>query len=688
MNAIMGKDSKSAKSTTISSSGTGPDRHRMELKIGYRVVLSGLKSTAYNDERGIIHSLPTPGQANGRYGILLDGRDRPIGIRRENIFLVSTNPKTTEEKLRERERTSVDGQYRNENSSFADFEQLQNVAALLSAFASMQRPSSCRISRLSAQLPDLYQELLSGGGIPLGIRKDWAKNYLLSIQNQSIGYPQSAEMKLKSESYMPSRSDFYQRINSNHPKKVRWYCDLIISDLPRPGDVFPMDTIADDERTVYGSLVRQSFSNSVYLKEALYKGTTHVAVGFVDLGVLLAASLEEAPEGQSGPLRFLGIEMCSYSVAKTYVIWEMLKQTPVSTQDRKGHIRSIAQVWFSSTWDEWTADATKSALTSLCARSKQMAYHPEVEKLLEHWCNAPLISLEEARKQYRLTSNDDYTAIPYLMRKNDRVAQARYELTGDIALRGQPCYGNTIRFDCPDGTAPLDFNETVFSVLSFEDIAKALSPSVTVVDAAEKLILANIAKLANWVVAGDLNVELVCAKIQNVLEDVIDARPWTMSWSNVLDYMKHSEFHRMARACSAHGETVHFAYSMNWTNSVFGTYIIDYLDAKRRSSFIDGANDAMRHFYESHGWTEYLRLPRPSHPVNTTCQYALEVLHHPAWLKYFFEIARKGGPCKVGNFEHGFGSPLSHTGATQAVAFTWTYDPEVWFNPREMSMEI
>lgn len=171
-----------------------------------------------------------------------------------------------------------------------------------------------------------------------------------------------------------------------------------------------------------------------------------------------------------------------------------------------------------------------------------------------------------------------------------------------------------------------DLNETVFSVLSFEDITKILSPSVTVVDAAEKLILANIAK----VVAGNLSVKLICAKVHDVLEDVVESRPWTMSWSNVLDYMKHSDFHWMARACSAHYETVHFAYSMNWTDSVFGTNIIDYLDEENRSRFIDIANDVMKRFYESVGWTEYLRLPRPSHPVNTTCQYALEVLHHPA----------------------------------------------------------
>lgn len=63
---VMDKESKSKRSTTGPSSGTGPERHGVKLKIGYRVVLDSLKSTAYNDKRGTIHSLPKPGQENGR----------------------------------------------------------------------------------------------------------------------------------------------------------------------------------------------------------------------------------------------------------------------------------------------------------------------------------------------------------------------------------------------------------------------------------------------------------------------------------------------------------------------------------------------------------------------------------------------------------------------------------------------
>jgi len=664
---------------TAATRGCARGASGCDIEVGFLVVLEGLQSAEYNGKRGTIKSLPASGQKDGRYGVLVDGKDKPVAIRRANVVLISTNPKSTEEKLREREMFSFGEHAKQMKRTPVNNEQLLNMAGLMEVYLSMQNKSD----KKTEPLPDFRRELFhQDAGLPTGINEKWAFDYLDTVWKQCCNLPHLAESEIKAPNFTPNELDFYKRLNSNHPKKVEWYCEP-----PSPGDVFPVDTIVDDERTVYGSLVRQSFSNSVYLKEALYKGTTHVAVGFVDLGMLFAASLQEPPDGQSGPLHFLGIDMCPCVVAKTLVIWEMLKQTPRTLQKRKDHIRSVAQVWFSTTWSETTGDAVKTALVSLFARSRK-PYHPEVDRLLQHWLDAPLISLEEARKHHCMTSNDDFSSIPYLKRKSDRIAQAKYELTGDFALGGEPCYGNTLRFDCPDGTAPLDTNETIFTVLSFEDITETLSPSVSTLEAAERIVLANVSKMADWAVAGDVSVELVCAKIQDKLEDVIAARPWTMSWSNVLDYMKHSDFHRMARACSAHGETVHFAYSMNWTNSVFGTYIIDYYNAKERSSFIDAANYTMRRIYQSYGWSDYLRLPRPTHPINTTCQFALELFNHPKWLKYFFGVARKRGPCKMGNFEHGFGSPLSHTGATQSVAFTWTYDPEVWFIPREMPSGI
>jgi hypothetical protein len=113
-----------------------------------------------------------------------------------------------------------------------------------------------------------------------------------------------------------------------------------------------------------------------------------VAVGFVDLGILLAADLEAG----SKPLRFIGIERSTYAVAKTNVIWELLKHTPSSGLERKQYLHSIIQVWFSSAWSFATLKAVRAALTRLCIMEK--SFHPEVRRLLEHWLNAPTFSLK------------------------------------------------------------------------------------------------------------------------------------------------------------------------------------------------------------------------------------------------------------------------------------------------------
>ena len=49
--------------------------------------------------------------------------------------------------------------------------------------------------------------------------------------------------------------------------------------------------------------------------------------------------------------------------------------------------------------------------------------------------------------------------------------------------------------------------------------------------------------------------------------------PYSMSWSNVLDYIEPSAFHRMARACSAPSGTVHYGYSMNWPQYIYGASV-------------------------------------------------------------------------------------------------------------------
>lgn len=61
-------------------------------------------------------------------------------------------------------------------------------------------------------------------------------------------------------------------------------------------------------------------------------------------------------------------------------------------------------------------------------------------------------------------------------------------------------------------------------------------------------------------------------------------KPYSMSWSNVCDYIEPETFHTMARACSAPEQTVHFLHSMNWIQDVKGAFYMDHQFASTQGS--------------------------------------------------------------------------------------------------------
>eukprot|EP00798_Chlamydomonas_sp_ICE-L_P029351 gene29351-12437_t len=50
------------------------------------------------------------------------------------------------------------------------------------------------------------------------------------------------------------------------------------------------------------------------------------------------------------------------------------------------------------------------------------------------------------------------------------------------------------------------------------------------------------------------------SKIQGFQEEIRQLKPWTVSWSNVPDYVDTAAFHRMARQLSGAEDTVHYAH--------------------------------------------------------------------------------------------------------------------------------
>jgi hypothetical protein len=49
-----------------------------------------------------------------------------------------------------------------------------------------------------------------------------------------------------------------------------------------------------------------------------------------------------------------------------------------------------------------------------------------------------------------------------------------------------------------------------------------------------------------------------------VINKIRSLEPYTISWSNVPDYMHPADFHRLAQAISAPSDTVHFMHRLVW----------------------------------------------------------------------------------------------------------------------------
>merc|ERR1712061_46637 len=98
---------------------------------------------------------------------------------------------------------------------------------------------------------------------------------------------------------------------------------------PKMGEVIAWREDSTMPLPKYCPMTRTSFCNIPPRKEVLHRGTTHVAVGFNDLSVLLVCDLQDPPGDRAGPLVFKGVDMSSYSVAKSAVVTEMLRQADV-----------------------------------------------------------------------------------------------------------------------------------------------------------------------------------------------------------------------------------------------------------------------------------------------------------------------------------------------------------------------
>lgn len=544
----------------------------------------------------------------------------------------------------------------------------EQLAALNAVFASMGMTGIAdELGMKPPALPAFHLEVKKHSAWPKGVDVKWAKEYLSFCFQQSRFLPHTLESQICHPSYTVPTPHLAKRANRS-TRRLEWLCSV----SARAGDIMPEDPL---ERLTYFESSRRAFSNQSYRAEILTRGTVHVAVGFVDLGVLLCCKFAQGGDARAGALEFVGVELSVFAVAKSLVVWQM-------AADAGGNLEAataILQVWFSATWNLGTVDAFRHAVAAVRENSAAMyGDNDAVSALLEHWAQCKGVPLKHARAQWAETVTLDGCNIGHLVHKTDRLRMIAYELTGDVfvdvasELTGSICW-----WDCPDGTPPSEHDQTFFSVLDLSKVMEEAAGEQGLFPACEEFLRRRVRNLIARAAAGEVVVRAMVGNVEALVPQIAALHPCTMSWSNVSDYFQQSQFHAIARACSVHGNTVHFAYTMNWTTDVMGAYVIDFHDAEERRAIIAQGYQMLQKVYQVHGLQRTFRLPPPENPMNIA-DYTLVFVWYKKWVDTFLAAARHAGAVNPGNAEPVVYNPLTKTGNT-TVFLVWTYDEDVVF---------
>ena len=168
---------------------------------------------------------------------------------------------------------------------------------------------------------------------------------------------------------------------------------------------------------------------------------THVSFGYVDLCQLLWADYSIPFEGK---LHIYGYDQAEVSVARSVLIYEMMKRPKTEVSDK-----TILQIWFSSCWDQ----DTQREFYSFLDKHVPNINNSLLSKFAPVWEKKRELTVEEAQKAFTDQIQGVHSeALLNLNVRADRVAFARYLFTGCIFVDEgcDPVCGNVTMFPSCD----------------------------------------------------------------------------------------------------------------------------------------------------------------------------------------------------------------------------------------------
>lgn len=616
------------------------------FKLGERILTVDLSTKELNQCTGVIVNLPEvdTNSADDRFGVKIEKVMDTKLIKRKNLIWNRKTKKQFDEEL-----------YPKQNL----VEYVSNWRELL------QSAAQNGYKRPTYEMPNLLEELMAHSGLPNGVDKKWAEGYLNFVFHISWIAKVEYETKYKKHDFKPGIEELSQRLPTFTQKdgSLQWYFGP-----RRVGDV-------DAARPTlqYSSMFSHSFSNQYY-HTANMPIAPVVAVGFADLGLLLTVNLRTLEGSNEDVLKFYGIDQGAFVVAKTLVIWEMIRSKKQENYNEQLHF--ILQAWFSTTFSKGCHEVVMNAVYKALENVNEKT-NEDVLKILNYWKDLgdKKIPVSVAREEKVRSTQPGYSKLYNFARLQDRLEVMNYELTGDFCLLGDEVEANFMRHHLPLGTPPMLKNETVLSTVDSQTLMEVLlkNKSLTVLQAIKQYLLKHLEKLVQRARAGKIQIKLYCSRIETMKSRIAALKPRTMTWSNILDYMDYTSFHEMARACSVNGHCVHYAYSMNWTQKTFGSRIDDFYreGSGLRAKIIDSVVEGLTKQYNSNGWNQIVAMPVRETKMVVE-KYNLERQTFQPWATSFCEVGKQSGRITMNPADFSGYMPFSATGGG-SVYVSWTY---------------
>ncbi|KAE9080508.1 hypothetical protein PF005_g22827, partial [Phytophthora fragariae] len=613
--------------------------------------------------------------------------------------------------------------------------------------------------------PQIHAEFPKHRGWPAGIDPVFARKVLYRAYLDACANPWVKALAMRDGTFfdMTNPADMIKRWHGTAAFQIL----REKSGSLRYGDIIDYREVQSDVFPAYDARIRSNFANNPNRPEVYIFGTTHIAIGFNDFSSLLAATLRD--EVNTGmPLQFVGFEMSEFAVAKCKVVAQMLGSPNVSissvmevwlsstwsdttlkdfrksvdevlnksarTQNENSKVLSYLKHWaskdpissakaqseFFSTLEKYN----QKTVSVLCSFRREIDRLDLVQYILTGEVRASPSVLDILQQEKVATANTEETGSKLSASKKKR--NRKKKRTGPVPTSA-PLVGSLTMWSVPPGAPPLekvvafntvDFMNLLDAYAEREKHKKNSAEKLSVVDLFVIHILRNLQRLRDLMLANKLTIEVHYGVVKAVrgegandpenkklLERIAAFRPYTISWSNVLDYFTPEDFHDLARRCSMHGDCLHYGYSMNWSTQVFGASIMDY-DPEHDKSLIEMVLDSalgfqtesqmqssMADMFKLSGLDKLLHVPFRDNPLNST-GYVLAAGYKRKWVDHFMKkggltmqsVERLGELCtrsncglQQGEMAMGMPSPLYRTSLT--LYMSWCYDPTLRLQP-------